>query len=56
MTLLSQMAPPLASRTSASVLNVAASMIPATRRTAAAAFTAVIRPISVAVIARSQAE
>ena len=49
MTLLSQMAPPLASRTLASVLNFAAPMIPATRRTAAVAFTAVIRPISVAV-------
>jgi hypothetical protein len=36
MTLLSQMAPPLASRILASVLNFTAPMIPATRRTAAA--------------------
>jgi len=35
MTLLSQIAPPLASRTLASVLNFTAPMIPATRRTAA---------------------
>ena len=56
MTLLSQIAPPLASRTLASVLNAAAPMIPATRRTAAAAFTAEIRPISVPVITRSQVE
>ena len=53
-TLLSQIAPPLASRTLALVLKLAASMIPATRRPAAAAFTAEIRPISVAVMTRSQ--
>src|SRR6266581_1250471 len=55
-TLLSQIAPPLASRMLASLLNVALPMIPATRRTAAEAFTAEIRPISVPVSARSQAE
>src|SRR6516165_4510541 len=53
-TLLSQIAPPLASRMLALVLKLAAPMIPATRRTAAAAFTAEIRPISVPVITRSQ--
>jgi hypothetical protein len=52
--LLSQIAPPLASRTLASVLNFTAPMIPATRRTAATAFTAEIRPISVPVSTRSQ--
>jgi len=55
-TLLSQMAPPLASRTLASVLNPTAPMIPTTRRTAAVAFTAEIKPISVPVITRSQVE
>src|SRR6266568_4811865 len=55
-TLVSQIAPPLASRMLASVLNLAPPMIPATRRTAAEAFTAEIRPISVPVSTRSQPE
>ena len=50
------MALPLASRTLALLLNLTALMIPVTRRTTAAKFTTEIRPISVPVITRSQAE
>ncbi len=52
--MVSQIAPPLASRMLALSLNGATRMIPPTRRTAATALTAVIKPISDPVSTRSQ--
>ena len=57
MTLVSHTAPPLASSTLASLVNLAWPMVmAATRRTTAAAFTTEITPISVLVMTRSQVE